>query len=157
MNRKQAKLNRDLSKKEGKEYYYGETCRFCSGSKRWTIRSKCCVCYTKTGIPKDFEKRKQQLIAKVKAQAKMKVIEFNISKDDIDWVIICPIMQFKIDYYTSEFRKYNTASFDRKDPSKGYIKGNVFIISNIANMRKSDLSIEQLERMINYVKESPLR
>jgi hypothetical protein len=49
-------------------------------------------------------------------------------------------------------RKHNTASFDRRDPNKGYIKGNVFIISNIANMRKSDLNVQQIERLLNYVK-----
>ena len=61
-------------------------------------------------------------------------------------------MDIEINYYTEKFREYNTASFDRKDPNKGYIKGNVFIISNIANMRKSDLTVKQMERMLEYAK-----
>jgi hypothetical protein len=152
MNRKQAKLNRVESKQKNEETYFGEVCRFCMNNVRYTKRSCCNNCYTETGIPKDFEKRKQQLVSKIKAQSKLKNIEFNITKDDIDWIEFCPIMDIKIDYYTTEFRKHNTASFDRRDPNKGYIKGNVFIISNIANMRKSDLNVQQIERLLNYVK-----
>jgi len=41
---------------------------------------------------------------------------------------------------------------DRKDSNKGYVKGNVFNISNIANMRKSNLNVQKIERLLNYVK-----
>jgi hypothetical protein len=152
MNRKQSNLNKELAKKQGKENYHGESCRFCLGFIRWTKRNNCVNCYTKNSIPKNFEKRKQQLVSKIKAQAKLKGIEFNLTKQDIDWVKSCPIMDIEINYYTEKFREYNTASFDRKDPNKGYIKGNVFIISNIANMRKSDLTVKQMERMLEYAK-----
>lgn len=152
MNRKQSKENRLFSKQNSEITYLGESCRFCFNNIRYTKRSCCVNCYTETGIPKDFEKRKQQLILKLKAQAKLKNVEFNITKNDIDWIEYCPIMDIKIDYYTSQFRKQNTASFDRKNSNRGYVKGNVFIISNIANMRKSDLNIKQIERLLNYVK-----
>jgi hypothetical protein len=152
--RKQSNKNRKISKDNGEKTFNGETCRFCLGKTRWIKRNSCYNCYTETGIPKDFEKRKKQLISKLKSQAKLKGVDFNITKEDINWVEICPIMQIKLNYFTTGFREHNTASFDRKDTNKGYIKGNVFVISNIANMRKSDLTIEQLERMIYYVKET---
>lgn len=150
--RKQSILNRKLSLKNNIETFEGEICRFCFSTLRWTKR-KCCVnCYTKTGAPTNFEKRKQQLVMKLKAQAKMKGIDFSITKDDIVWPEKCPIMDIELNYYTTGFREHNTASFDRKNPNEGYTKGNVSVISNIANMRKSDLSVTQLEKLLEYVK-----
>lgn len=156
MNRSQSNQNREQAKQQKEEIYHGESCRFCFGNIRWTKRNNCVNCYTKNSMPRNFEKRKKQLIAKIKAQAKLKGIQFNITKDDVEWVSICPILELKIDYYTENFRKDGTASFDRKDPNKGYVKGNVFIISNLANMRKSDLNLHQIERLYNYVNTTPL-
>lgn len=43
-------------------------------------------------------------------------------------------------------------SLDRKDPTKGYVRGNVAWISFRANRIKSDASQQELERILNYVK-----
>ena len=42
-------------------------------------------------------------------------------------------------------------SLDRIDNSKGYIKGNVAVISNKANKYKSDMTIENIEKLASYV------
>jgi hypothetical protein len=55
-----------------------------------------------------------------------------------------------LDYFSIGGSRGDTASFDRKDPKMGYIKGNVFVISNRANMTKSDMTLEQMNRMIAY-------
>jgi hypothetical protein len=101
---------------------------------------------------KDLDKRKIHLLQQIKRQATHKGLEFNLTVSDIDWVETCPILDYKLDSFSVGGRKSETVSFDRKNPKVGYIKGNVFIISNRANMLKSDITIEQLERMINYVR-----
>ena len=82
----------------------------------------------------------------------MKNIEFSITVADIDWVDTCVVLGTKLNYFSVGGRKRDTASFDRKNPEKGYVKGNVFVISNYANMKKSDMNIEQLERMLSYAR-----
>jgi hypothetical protein len=43
-------------------------------------------------------------------------------------------------------------SLDRVDNTKGYIPGNVRVISRKANIMKADLTVDLLEKLINYIK-----
>ena len=46
----------------------------------------------------------------------------------------------------------NSPSVDRIDPSKGYVKDNVWVISYRANRIKNDSTFEELEKVFNAVK-----
>lgn len=72
-------------------------------------------------------------------------IEFSITKEDIEMVEFCPLLNIKIDYKVGNGRKnWNSASIDRIDNSKGYVPGNVWVISKLANTMKNCASIEDL-------------
>ena len=43
-------------------------------------------------------------------------------------------------------------SLDRVDNDKGYVKGNIRVISRKANLLKSSLTLEILENIIKYIK-----
>lgn len=45
------------------------------------------------------------------------------------------------------------AELDRLIPSKGYVKGNVRWISSRANRLKSDVSIDELKKILKYMEE----
>ena len=47
----------------------------------------------------------------------------------------------------------NSYSLDRIDSSKGYIPGNVWVISRRANAIKSDATLEELELLVKNLKE----
>jgi hypothetical protein len=47
---------------------------------------------------------------------------------------------------------HSSYSLDRIDSDKGYVKGNVQVISYRANMLKSNASIEELEKVLNWMK-----
>jgi len=142
--------NKILAKEIGSKTFVGSACKRCGQKERYTERSCCARGYTETGVAREFNKRKHQLLSRLKAQATFKSIEFDITEDDIEWCVKCPILEIDLDYF-SIGRRGDTASFDRKDPTKGYTKGNVFIISNRANMIKSDMTNAHLERMVKYV------
>lgn len=83
-----------------------------------------------------------------RARAKRNKIEFNIEPDDIIVPKICPILGIPL-YYSNK-RTHNTPSLDRIDNSKGYIKGNISVISWKANRIKNNLSIEQIHNLYRY-------
>lgn len=59
--------------------------------------------------------------------------------------------KYKERYYKN---KEAVAELDRLIPDKGYVKGNVHWISRRANRIKSDATVEELEKIISYMKDN---
>lgn len=78
--------------------------------------------------------------------------EFNIPFGHIEWVPTCPILGLELDYFAEKTQE-NSPSFDRIDPSKGYVTGNVLIVSWRANRIKNDGTSEEHERIAQYIRE----
>jgi hypothetical protein len=83
-----------------------------------------------------------------KNRALKKDLNFNIEVDDIIIPEFCPILGIKLE----RFNIKSAPSLDRVDNTKGYIKGNVRVISRRANTMKGDMSIQDIERLIAYAK-----
>ena len=79
-----------------------------------------------------------------KSRAKKKNIEHSITIDDIIVPVKCPILNIELDHSRNKGRRYNGASLDRIDSTKGYVKGNIQVISDLANRMKTDATPEQL-------------
>lgn len=101
---------------------------------------------TKKNHQKDY---RLGLIRAAKHRAKIKGIPFNIEKEDLELITICPVLQIPI--YSGELNNDNSPSIDRVIPSLGYIKGNVHIISKRANTLKGDGTIKEHLAIINYI------
>jgi hypothetical protein len=95
---------------------------------------------------------KRYMLYRAKCRAKEKKLEFDITKDDIDLPEICPVLGIQIIYGLSKQCR-NSPTIDRMDCSKGYVKGNVRVISWRANDLKRDASIGELEAIIRYMKD----
>ena len=76
---------------------------------------------------------------------------WDIEIGDIQWNLVCPILGLELDYFT-EVRTENSPSFDRIDPSKGYVKGNVQIVSWRANRIKNDGTAEEHEKIAAHMR-----
>ena len=87
-----------------------------------------------------------RLWSSAKSRAKRRGLEFNIEVDDIVIQNQCPILQRKYLKYTDM-----APSLDRMDNSKGYIKGNVEVISVRANRMKGDYTMEELTKLLEYI------
>lgn len=85
-----------------------------------------------------------------KANAVRIGIEWNIEFGDLDFPTHCPVLGIELNYF-SEKMADNSPSFDRLDPTKGYVKGNVFIISQRANRIKNDGSVEEHKAIIRFI------
>lgn len=95
---------------------------------------------------------KKSLLRAAKQRAKVKGLEFNIDISDIELPEVCPLLGIPL--ASSDLRKAqdNSYSIDRIDSSKGYIKGNVWVISRRANIIKNDATFEELELLVNNLR-----
>lgn len=80
---------------------------------------------------------------RAKTRAKNHNLDFNIEVSDIIIPKICPILEVPIEIGTKDDYEYSP-SLDRIDNSKGYVKGNVWVISKKANSMKNSASTEEL-------------
>lgn len=74
--------------------------------------------------------------------------EFSIEVSDVVIPAVCPVFGFP---FTKEGEDRNRRpSLDRVDNSKGYIKGNVIVVSVRANKLKNDATIEELKKLVAF-------
>lgn len=78
--------------------------------------------------------------------------EFTIRFNEIVWPTHCPVLGIALDYGRKGKPRPNSPSLDRTDPSKGYVSGNVVVISYKANVIKQNCTDpEVFRRIADYV------
>ena len=92
-------------------------------------------------IPKDIEK---SIYDRAKENSKRGGHEFNLEKSDIVTPIHCPYLGIELSYNKKDGKLDNYCSIDRIDSTKGYVNGNVQVISHLANTMKSSATTEEL-------------
>lgn len=85
-----------------------------------------------------------------KANAKAAGKEWNIDFGDLLFPTHCPVLGLELDYF-SEVRQENSPSFDCVDPSLGYTKGNVVIMSWRANRIKNDGTAKEHRLIASFI------
>lgn len=84
------------------------------------------------------------LLTKARERCKVSGVEFSILKEDIIIPEFCPLLGTKLVTVLGSGYNPNNLSLDRIDPSKGYVKGNVQVLSRKANIMKQDATKEEL-------------
>ncbi len=87
---------------------------------------------------------KNKLYQSAKNRAKRNNIPFNITIDDIIIPERCPLLNVEFISGTKGNYQY-TYSLDRIDNEKGYIKGNIQVITNKANSMKNCATLDELK------------
>ena len=93
---------------------------------------------------------KRNMLAGAKRRASIKNIDFNITEEDIEIPTICPILEVPLVIGTKGDYEYSP-SLDRIDNSKGYVKGNIRVISKKANSMKNSATIAELQAFCKNV------
>lgn len=83
-------------------------------------------------------------------RSKDRGLPFNITLADIIIPAVCPVLGMPFGVYRGQGRggfKPDAPSLDRIIPSLGYVRGNICVISNLANSIKRDGTAEQLMKV----------
>jgi hypothetical protein len=94
------------------------------------------------------------MITRIRSRAKRSNIPFEIDESDIIIPEYCPILNIKLNFNVGKGRKNwrDSPSLDRINPSLGYVKNNIRVISNRANLLKSNAEVWELEAVLNDLK-----
>lgn len=84
-----------------------------------------------------------------KGRAARQGVPFDLNPEDVVIPDKCPVFGIPL-IVGEDKRSDNTPSIDRVVPSKGYVKGNIVVISWRANRLKSDATVEELRMLARY-------
>lgn len=92
------------------------------------------------------------ILKSARTKARERGLDFNLEESDIIIPDVCPVFgsPLVMGSYTGDksISSPNSPSLDRIDSSKGYVKGNVWVISWRANHIKTDATLEELELLV---------
>lgn len=136
--------NRHITKKKKREYH-----------SRAEIKERC-VQYKKKYYQENKERltlqmrdyyecnRDVYLFNKARERAARDGIDFDLEVSDIQIPRYCPYLSIPLTLCLGKGQLETNASLDRIDSTKGYIKGNVQVISRKANTMKNNANIHEL-------------
>jgi len=91
-------------------------------------------------------------LSKKKSEAVRRGVEFTITWSDLDWPSHCPIFGCELNYFSdATCDRLKAPSIDRIDSSKGYVPGNVAVISYRANRIKNDGTADDHRKIAEYI------
>jgi hypothetical protein len=99
---------------------------------------------------KQWRKRnpKQVLVLNAAARARRKGIEFSITENDFEIPTMCPVLGIPLS--STNKRHDGSPTLDRIINDRGYVPGNVTIISWRANRIKSDATLAELQAIVAF-------
>ena len=96
---------------------------------------------------------RKQMLKAARDRARKAGVPFDLTESDLMIPTYCPVFGVRLERALgSKGPGQNSPSLDRIIPSRGYVPGNVVVISNRANRAKSDLSVEELCALAEFFK-----
>lgn len=147
---------RRAAKEQGLIHYFtGRPCRKGHVAERLTSNGSCIICHAEGNKNRTYDYQKQHpfeaMFYRRKNAAKHEGILFTIKIKELIVPSVCPVLGILLQHGRENLD--SSPSMDRVVPDKGYIPGNVKIISLRANRIKSDGTVEEHLKIIEYMKE----
>lgn len=93
-------------------------------------------------------------VSRAKKRAELTDVPFNITVTDIENIITdrCPIFGSEFKFIGNKTSKADSPSLDKVDPLKGYVVGNIEIISMKANVIKQNATSADIFKVAEWLK-----
>lgn len=114
------------------------------------LQGSCRVCNKKSSKEWNANNKDSLILKRLKERAIQKGLDFDLTVTDINVPLKCPVFGFDLQR-NHKVPLFNSPSVDRIDPTKGYTKDNIQIISQLANAMKQNASPEQLLQFAKWV------
>jgi hypothetical protein len=141
-------LNMNICKKCGQEKLDTE---MDTGREGRPNRSTCKTCRWKSQARWKKNHPKVGLVQWARRRAKVNNLPFNITIDDFEIPEFCPAIGVKLEVGIGKLHDFSP-TLDRVIPELGYVKGNVVVISYLANRMKNNGTLEQLESLVTWLR-----
>ena len=158
-------ISREEAKQKGLyRYFNGKPCKKGHISQKYVSNMGCVECRNIKNLSLENRKKSKDdydtlgskyiksMWWRAKKRSESKGIEFNIELSDIKIPDTCPVFNFKFEISSGKGPSDKSPSLDRIDVSKGYIKGNIQVISFKANRMKSDCNVYDVEKLLCFMK-----
>lgn len=86
-----------------------------------------------------------------KSRAKRLGIPFTVKLEDLELPNNCPVLGTPLVYECAKIRTDGRATLDRRDNAKGYVAGNVYVISWRANKLKANATVDEMRALVRYL------
>lgn len=93
------------------------------------------------------------MLTRIRQRAKDRGLEFNLCLEDIVIPPTCPVLGIQLQIGEG-IATDNSPELDRIDNSKGYVKGNVIVVSRRANRIKNDATADELMKIAKFYKQA---
>lgn len=148
-------------------YYTGRKCVHGHRARRYTGNGGCAACRTENNqkwAEKNWNWYKKRNAMKLwvrtayhaaRLRALAKGLPFRITKDDIEKVTParCPVFGTRFRFTGNRRPTPESATLDRIVPAKGYVRGNIAVISARANLIKSNATLTDIFRVAEWLRE----
>ena len=102
------------------------------------------------GVAIAVDQLKQRMVDNSRSRAKSRGVPHSITVDDFCIPQYCPALNIPL-FLTHGKYTDNSPSLDRIDPIKGYVPGNIQVISKRANTIKNDATADELMMIVEYI------
>lgn len=122
----------------------------CGCAQRETARASLTT-HGEAGIGSHRGTVRYELWRTAKERARQRSIPFDLNLADIVVPEHCPALGLRLEVSTTRKANDNSPSLDRIDPSKGYVRGNVLVISTKANRIKNNATAEEVRKVADFL------
>lgn len=147
--------------KENGWKYYRNQCKRHGNTVYCVLDNSCPMCVREQAVARRAKNplynRAREKYSEIKKRAHAKGLEFNLTTDYIRAMLeettVCPVLGIELTIGKEDWFD-NSPSIDRLDNTKGYVPGNVFVISGRANRIKNNATVEELELILKWLKDN---
>jgi hypothetical protein len=118
------------------------------------LQGHCKNCNKKSAKKWNSSNKDSLALKTIKERAAKKGILFDLCVEDIKSPEFCPILGMPLCRSSNGKPTKYSPSVDRIDPSKGYVKDNIQVISQLANAMKQNASKDELLNFAKWVIET---